>query len=346
MWCSLDCFQAAIDSEKVRAGRFNPLALLHTHCMSLQLLKASSSCALTNFDNIMSTSASMPRQTLPLPVELRLRIYQYLLTSSKPLLLYHDRLGRSRPMQLHPQILRLSKTIYEESLPVLYDKNIFQIDLSTEVVKQCTGGEYPGDRGQVEQLIGERRWDFFEDAYISPVIFQDSLSRLRHIEITTAHKAIWGSSQCGRYLSVVGKQVIPTLLHALSKDNGNQTPHPEKKTLKITYKTSYDDSHSLLIRNESTPMAVPSENEKKSAQSQWWETLESVTAARRVELYEIRARVIGIRSHRDILDDKLFEVRQVNNWTSYTVQPDGQAAPATFRNPSYSVMRLVERKEI
>ncbi len=70
---------------------------------------------------------------LALPPELRLKIYQELLTTAEPQTLYHN-WSLDCPRNIHPVILRVNRQIYAESAWILYEHNVFQIDLSTPSV--------------------------------------------------------------------------------------------------------------------------------------------------------------------------------------------------------------------
>lgn len=78
----------------------------------------------------------VPFRFLALPPELRFMIYDYLLVS--PLL---DRRIKctnahlaARGLGLSPQILRVNSEIYAEAVGVLYEKNVFQLHFSEEIV--------------------------------------------------------------------------------------------------------------------------------------------------------------------------------------------------------------------
>ncbi|KAL9609605.1 MAG: hypothetical protein Q9204_009138, partial [Flavoplaca sp. TL-2023a] len=80
--------------------------------------------------------ANSSKQVVPnftsLPVEIRIQIYRYLLTSreviTKPDALvdrHYIGVPDPRVLGLHVKILRTSRQIYEEALPVLYGENVF-----------------------------------------------------------------------------------------------------------------------------------------------------------------------------------------------------------------------------
>ncbi len=73
---------------------------------------------------------------LALPPELRIQIYEELLCPNpeKVLTLYHDRRGPGGPFNLHPVILRANKQICLEASSVLYSHNIFEVNLTSDIM--------------------------------------------------------------------------------------------------------------------------------------------------------------------------------------------------------------------
>lgn len=167
-----------------------------------------------------------------------MRIYEYLLVGYGPnqqaLRLYHDRKGRSQPIDLSPAILRVSKATYAEASPILYEAaaNRFKVNLSTTVVSQCSGGCYPDRYGEVEDLLiktgdksdeekidalaAERRWP-----RQGGVILPESLRRIRHLQLNISYGAVWGQCRAGRYFSHIGREVLPDLLRVLAGGGGD-----------------------------------------------------------------------------------------------------------------------------
>lgn len=76
-----------------------------------------------------------PSPLLALPQELRTKIYEELLCPepAQLLTLWHDRNGRRGSLNLHPSILRVNKRIHYEAVSLLYDNNIFEINLTAPV---------------------------------------------------------------------------------------------------------------------------------------------------------------------------------------------------------------------
>ena len=69
---------------------------------------------------------------LSLPTELRLKVYEELLSPhpSIPTLLYCGGTGRGISKNLYPSVLGVSQQVYSEAVSILYDHNIFRVDLS------------------------------------------------------------------------------------------------------------------------------------------------------------------------------------------------------------------------
>lgn len=210
--------------------------------------------------------------TINLPLELRARIYEYLLVGYRPdqqaLRLYHDRKGRSQPIGLSPAILRVSKATYAEASPVLYKAaaNRFKINLSTRVVNQCTGGCYPDSYGKVENLLiktGDKRNEEKVDTLAAErwwprqggVILPESLRRIRYLQLNISYDALWGQFYGGRYFSHIGTEVLPDLLRVLAEDDGDDGEKREKmetngRAEEKHDKTRKDDHKKMGMENE------------------------------------------------------------------------------------------------
>lgn len=98
---------------------------------------------------------------LALPLELRLKIYEQLLSpeTERVYTLYHDRIGQASSgrgrrkreyrisgntlSRIDPTVLRVNQQIYSEAVSILYESNEYRIYLATPVCLQCTGGNYP-----------------------------------------------------------------------------------------------------------------------------------------------------------------------------------------------------------
>jgi len=172
-----------------------------------------------------------------LPLELRLKIYEELLCPrpEKPLQLYHDREGRRTPMNLHPSILAVNKQFYDEAIALLYERNIFEISLTTPVVQQCTIRQYPdsldppdllrrdatsgsssesGLKPSLFPLLAKRRKQMQppRPGFTDPgVIHPKCLRRMRHIRLLTSRGAIWAQSMAGYFPAPTGEAILEIL---------------------------------------------------------------------------------------------------------------------------------------
>jgi len=142
---------------------------------------------------------------LALPQELRTRIYEELLCPepAKVHTLWHDREGRQGSFDLHPSILRVNKQIYFEASSLLYDSNIFEIDLTTKVNQHENnykdGKPDPAPLFQRDAIsavplsdepLAENTRPSMREAMRA--IHAHSFQRLRHIRLRTRTSAIWG----------------------------------------------------------------------------------------------------------------------------------------------------------
>ena len=206
---------------------------------------------------------------LALPLELRIKVYEQLLTPDPDRIhtLYHDRHGREASFGIDPTILRVNKQIHSEAVSILYDTANIRLYLATPVVAQCTGGNYPDDIVDPPDLFRKDTegaakvttkldwpsgpWTEFEgrrieskaEGYIYPHCFQ----RLRKIEVVTSRHAVWGDSQCGSYFSHTGKTVL-RILKLLAEEQVIKSP--KTKRLKFTIQPDWRTVESqLLMRN-------------------------------------------------------------------------------------------------
>ena len=184
---------------------------------------------------------------LALPLELRMVVYKELLSPNMgtTLLLYHDRSGRSEKLDTHPSILQVSSQIHIEAFPVLYDHNIFEIDLSSTVVRHPPGSEFPGTRS--DHHLPLFRSDtapnnlpvkpkgrcVFAHSTPSGLIYPHCFQRLRQLTLVTSHGAIWGPGFIDDCFSTTGDLVLE-ILRYLAKP---AVPHRQcEKTFKVTTK--------------------------------------------------------------------------------------------------------------
>ena len=260
-----------------------------------------------------------PLQALPLPSELRLRIYENLLSPPfQPLRLYHDRLGRSKPMSLHSAILRVSRMTYNEAIPVLYSQNTFKIELDTRVVRQCTGGEYPDCYGSSAPLIkgaADKNCKHFEEQSCNcsqkAIIPSISLRSMQYIEIVTSWDAVWGDCEGGKYLSSIGQTVLPALLYTLGQPHDRYTTKG-RKTLKFTAVDDLNTHASILDKNVGgfgkLGMLAEKPNDHCIQKDRLWKLLDLVREVRNVTICDAQQLVTP--------DDDLF--CDGNEWTMET----------------------------
>jgi hypothetical protein len=148
-----------------------------------------------------------PSPLLALPQELRTKIYEELLCLAPgnvhPLRnLWHDRTGRGGPLNLYPSILCVNKQIHFETIPLLYDKNVFQLDLATNNSIRYDSLEnnrdhpilFRNDTASIPLRSDEPAavdTDLVNENAVG-FIHAHSLQRLRHIWLKTSKAAVWG----------------------------------------------------------------------------------------------------------------------------------------------------------
>ena len=184
---------------------------------------------------------------LSLPLELRMVVYIELLGSNmgRTLPLYNDQSGRSEKLDIHPSILQVNSQIYVEASPVLYDQNIFEIDLSSTVGRHSAPGEFPETRS--DHLLPLFRCDtapnnlpvepngrcVFAHNRSSGLIYPHCFQRLRQLELVTSYGAAWGKGSKYNCFSITG-DVILEILRNLAKRNAHGGNC--KKTFTVTTK--------------------------------------------------------------------------------------------------------------
>lgn len=193
---------------------------------------------------------------LTLPLELRTKIYQHLLSPDPTRVhtLYHDTQGKETSFDIDPTILRVNKHVYSEAISILYDAGNVRIYLATPVIAQCTRSINYDDPPNLFRACSEeafklakkdpqRRLKPAAQGYIYPHCFQ----RLRTIELVTSRHAIWGDGWCGSYFSQTGKTVL-RILKLLAEE---QTWKSSKtKSIKFTLQPDWRTVQSqLVIRN-------------------------------------------------------------------------------------------------
>ncbi|KAL8648979.1 MAG: hypothetical protein Q9210_004678 [Variospora velana] len=206
-------------------------------------------------DSTKSSSSETAFHFLSLPLEIRHLVYDQLLICplSQPCLLYHDEIGRTNPLHLHPHILRANKQINSEATFKLYEGNAFKIDLSTQVTTQCTGGVY-SDRYEAPQALirkapGEPPQRYSRSA---GMVYPHCLRRLADLEIIIPSGSIWGSAMGGSYFTHIGKLVLE-LLRLLAEDAAEDTAEPRspaKKRLTLTVEKRWNGSFIFVRRQK------------------------------------------------------------------------------------------------
>ena len=116
---------------------------------------------------------------LSLPFEIRLKIYEVLLVPKveQPLILFRDQATTAQQTwDIETAILRISRSIYNEAIRVLYGRNRFKIELPDKPVPRLPAAEATTLHGITFRNL------------MPPQSFQ----RLRHIEIITSAPALLG----------------------------------------------------------------------------------------------------------------------------------------------------------
>ncbi|KAI4268710.1 MAG: hypothetical protein L6R35_006734 [Caloplaca aegaea] len=206
-------------------------------------------------DSTKSSNSETAIHFLSLPLEMRHLVYDQLLISplSQPCLLYHDRTGRTNPLHLHPHILRANKQINSEATSKLYQGNAFKIDLSTRVIKQCSGGMYPRRDKVPPGLIHKAPGEPLQPYSRSPgLVYPHCLRRLADLEIIISSGSIWGSAWGGSFFSHIGSLVLE-LLRLLAEDAAEDAAEPRslaKKRLTLRVEKRLDESFIFGLRQE------------------------------------------------------------------------------------------------
>ena len=165
-------------------------------------------------------AASNPSSPLlALPFELRLKILEELLCPDphRVNILYHDRGGRERYLHIHPTILRTSKRIYDEGLPLLYHNNIFGVYVATPVVWQCTGSRYADGVEDPQSLFRKERNAVHieqSDPETGGLIYPHCFQRMRHLKLVISSPALF-VNQGGWYATSRTGDLLLQVLHLL-----------------------------------------------------------------------------------------------------------------------------------
>ena len=145
-------------------------------------------------------------------------------------------------MNLHPAILRVNKRLYYETSDLLYNRNIFEIELATPVVRQCTGGQYPDSLPDPPDLIrNETDPKNMPEPDHPGFMYPGCLQRMRHIRLVTSRGAIWAQCMAGYYPShMIG--VILEILDILACEYST----PTSKSLEFNVKADWRTKHGIF----------------------------------------------------------------------------------------------------
>lgn len=238
---------------------------------------------------------------LLLPPELRQLIYVELLCPDPHSVktLYHDRYGRDSSFNIHPSILRVNRQINAEATSLLYDHNVFKIDIATRVVIKCKRGLY------LTELFRDDvapNWSSHQG-----LIYPQCLSRLRHLEIQTSLGAVLGSRRGGCYFSHIGNlllKILQNLIEPEASTGQGRSTVPGVKTLKFGAQRCWGVS--FFVEKKKFENA---DDDKKNDQISNLEENEGMRA-----IYALLRATTGLRtvSISDIIDDKgVTQIREV-----------------------------------
>jgi len=242
--------------------------------------------------NISMASNSLGYTFFVLPLELRMVIYEHLLSPDPKTVyklydegIFYDGRPREQALSLYPAILQTNRKIYSEAVEILYDRNKFLVNFSQLYLD---GRQWDPSVG-----IGLLRCDdllpgkpnivqgssvlaaSIRTSISTGLIYPSILRGLRHIEIETSDGAVNENSEAGPCFSHVGK-VILDVLAILCEDE----PSVTTKTLDLTGHWDWTGEHlSIFWADE--------ENKKKwmlfrQAMTQMATLLEAVRRTRSV----------------------------------------------------------------
>ncbi|MCJ1456754.1 hypothetical protein MMC28_007118 [Mycoblastus sanguinarius] len=187
------------------------------------------------------TTNSQASLLLALPVELRIKIYEGLLSPdpTKVHTLYHDREGRGGPFNIDSSILRTNRQIYSEAVSVLYANNIFEISLTTPIVMMFDGSCCHGYHDTDPLALFRRDSSHLERAP-KGLIYTHCFRHLRQIRLVSSRSAIWGWSENGSFFTHTGKLIV-RILDILSETNPPSEGLAKSIELKINadWRTKY-----------------------------------------------------------------------------------------------------------
>ncbi len=185
---------------------------------------------------------------LSLPPEIRHSIYSELLISrlkdspNAPILLWHDRNGRDNSLSLYPQILRVSRQVNAEAIPLLYERNVFSFQLTTPEGQSCIARKINKSQALLLDDSGKRMKYFHQPGLLSP----SCLRRLAQIEIIISACSVWTNGHGFDFWSGIG-EVFIEILRLLADDQEVSETSPKKKKLLITVQKEISDGYGWLL---------------------------------------------------------------------------------------------------
>lgn len=272
----------------------------------------------------MATLNSAPSRFLNLPSELRLIIYIELLTTIGAITLYHDQRGRESSLGLCPTILRVSRQIYNESVWLLYERNVFLIGLTTEINEICIRvADDPLRQSRWHQRAGlptPRKPDLLRIRDYSTgedqgLVYPHCFRRFRHIGLVTAGDAVIGLKFDTPFYSDTYSLVID-ILKCLVADDGfdwmlgasesSYAGPEEEKQKPLSQQKSLDF---VLLRHERITTPRPSSN---------------------FEEMDIMANLLAeVGRKRDLVTQNMVEcMRNVQQWQAHYSSEKGRSQAA------------------
>ncbi|KAL8925491.1 MAG: hypothetical protein Q9172_002208 [Xanthocarpia lactea] len=186
---------------------------------------------------------------LSLPPEIRHCVYSELLisrpkdTPNAPVLLWHDRKGRGNSLSIYPQILRVSRQVNAEATPLLYECNMFSLELTTPESQSCIARTI--NKSQALLLDDSGKWmKYFEQpGLLSP----SCLRRLAHLEIIISACSVWTNGHGFDFWSSIGEIFIEMLRLLADDQEVSETSPKKKKKLLITVQKEISDGYGWLL---------------------------------------------------------------------------------------------------
>ena len=225
----------------------------------------------------------MTSQTLPLPYELRLRIYELLLICpSQPIYAYRQISTGRTHLGISSATLLVSRQIYEEASPVLYDKNRFKFELH-DILRSAN---VAADTPTVRCCFGLRDQD-------QAMVRGATLSRMRHVEINVAYDAVFDLNQTSGALTRLGEVFLPQLLDFLTQKNSSQAYDSMlTSSLKFVSTNDLDEHRSILgwhrwgKQQGAEPRGQAHRDLENAYRSLIWSKLMLVAQIREIEVFE------------------------------------------------------------